>query len=100
MKKLLVLGSLFLSSLVFAAQPSGIGNVKVKRISFEPYTLAAINALAPDTTGQVVMCADCTTSPLCISSGAVTGSSVGAFVILTATGSFVGSTFSGIPHCK
>lgn len=66
---------------------------------FTPWlrTLAQIDALTADTTGQLVVCSDCTRSAICISSGSVTS---GAFVVLVETGTFAGSTFSGLAHCE
>lgn len=63
-------------------------------------TKAQINALLPTTTGQMVLCNDCTRSAICISSGSNSATSVGAFVIIAATGTFAGSNFSGLAHCQ
>lgn len=60
-------------------------------------TLAQLNALTASTTGQIIACSDCTTAAICISSGSV---SAGSWVVAVATGSFVGSGWSGLPHCK
>jgi hypothetical protein len=60
-------------------------------------TLAQLNALTADTTGQLVVCTDCTRSALAISSGSV---NAGSWVIAVATGPFVGSTWSGLQHIQ
>lgn len=67
-----------------------------------PYirTLAQLNALTPDTTGQMVFCSDCTRSAIAVSSGSHPTASVGAWVVPIATGTFVGSTWSGLPHIQ
>jgi hypothetical protein len=63
-------------------------------------TKAQINALLPTTTGQMVLCNDCTRSAVCVSSGSNSATSVGAWVIAVNTGTFAGSTFSGFAHCQ
>lgn len=60
-------------------------------------TIAQINALTSTTTGQMLLCSDCTRSPICISSGSV---NAGSFVVIAGTGAFAGSTFSGLSHCQ
>lgn len=84
----------------YAAAPNSVGSIKASKILLGQKTLAQINSLTPDDTGQFVLCADCTQSAVCISSGANTPNSVGAFVILVNTGTFAGSTFGGFGHCK
>ena len=59
-------------------------------------TVAQFNALTPVTTGQLFMCSDCTRSTLCVSSGVLTG----AWVVAVATGTFAGSSWSGLQHCQ
>lgn len=102
MKRIVILSLCLLASAGSWAtnQPRSLGNTKVSRLVLEPLTLAQINALQPDTTGQIVPCSDCTTSTHCVSSGAVTTTSIGAFVVFAATGAFVGANYSGMPHCK
>ena len=95
MKYILVL--LFLSSVAYGAQLHSAGSIQTTKIVITPITLATINALTSDATGQIVACTDCVRSSLCISSGTV---NPGAFVILTATGTFAGSTWSGLQHCQ
>lgn len=70
--------------------------------AYVPYlqTLAQINVLLPGTTGQWVGCSDCTRTAVCVSSGSNAASSTGAWVVPIATGTFVGSTWSGLPHCQ
>ena len=101
MKKLLAIAGIVLFGIGqgYCAQPRGVGSIQASKIAFDQRTLAQINALVPDTTGQIVLCNDCTTSTVCISSGAA-ASHTGAFVILVASGPFVGATFSGLPHCQ
>jgi hypothetical protein len=50
-----------------------------------PRTLAQINALRSGTTGQMVLCSDCTRSKLCVSTGTVTA---GAWVVAVATAAY------------
>lgn len=59
-------------------------------------TVAQINAATPSAVGNILLCSDCTRSAVCVSSG--TGR--GAYVIIAATGTFVGGTFSGLSHCQ
>jgi hypothetical protein len=89
-----------LSAVTFAAQPTSLGNVKVKRMAFDMYTLAQINLLQPDTTGQIVGCSDCVRAVFCASSGSVTTTNIGSWVIPVTTGVFTGATFSGMQHCQ
>lgn len=96
----IVLAAVLLISPAYAAQPTGIGNVKAKRVAFESYTIAQLNLLQPDTTNQIIGCSDCTRSSICTSSGSVTTTSIGAWVVPIATGTFVGTTYSGLPHCQ
>lgn len=51
---------------------------------FAPWsrTIAQLNALTASTTGQVVFCADCVRSALCVSSGSVTA---GAWTVMDST---------------
>lgn len=97
MKKFVIACSLMLVSVSFAATPFEHGSLKVSRLAFTPRTLAQIEALTADTTGQLMLCSDCTRSPLCISSGTV---APGAWVVITGTGPYVGSTYSGLPACQ
>lgn len=78
-------------------QPRAIGSVSASREVIGVQTIAQLNALTPDTTGQFLGCSDCTQSAICISSGSV---SPGQWVILTSTGTFVGTTWSGFQHCR
>lgn len=101
MKKLIVVAAcLSFTAVGYAAQPNAIGNVKAKRVAWDSYTLAQINALTADTTNQWVGCSNCTRTTVCVSSGSHPSNSVGAFVIPVATGPFVGSTYSGFAHCQ
>ena len=59
-------------------------------------TQAQILALTPATTGQMTMCTNCTRSTICISSAVV----VGSWVIPVATGTFIGSSWSGLQACQ
>ncbi len=103
MKKLIVLSVVCLigaASFVYSAtnQPQSVGTIKATRILISPTkTIAQLNVLIPDATGQIIACTDCVVSSLCISSGSVVA---GSWVILVATGAFAGSTWSGFPHCQ
>lgn len=62
-----------------------------------PQTIAQMNALVPGVAGtQIILCSNCTQSALCVSSGTAAGS----WVVIAATGPFVGATFSGLAHCQ
>ncbi len=98
MKTILVaVGCLFLAAASYAAQPNSIGNVKVKKIGIDVYTLAQINALQPDTTNQFVGCSDCTQTALCVSSGSILATHKGAFVVPISTAAFPAYTTI---HCR
>ncbi len=97
---LIVLVGLSIAGAGFCAQPTSIGNVKAKRITFDSYTIAEIDALTPDTTNQWVGCSNCTQTAVCVSSGSNTPNSVGAFVVPITTGTFVGANYSAHPHCR
>lgn len=66
--------------------------------SISPYsrTIAQINAITPTAAGALLVCSNCTQSAICISSG--TGR--GAFTVIATTGTFVGSSYSGMTHCQ
>ena|SRR5688572_3710149 len=97
MKKLLALSSvLLLSGITWAAQPNNVGSIKASKIVLDQRTLAQINALTPDTTGQMVLCINCTRSAVCVSSGVTNG----AWVIAVTSGTRTGATFSGFDHCQ
>lgn len=96
MKKLLFL-SLFLSVGAYGAPRNQIGNAEAKKIVMFPYTISQINNLKADTTGQMVLCSDCTQSTICVSSGSVNN---GSWVVIAASGPFAGATYSGMPHCR
>ena len=98
MKTLIIAAcSIFAAVFVMAAQPHNIGSVKAQKIVLAQYTLAQINSLTPDATGQLVLCSNCTRSTVCVSSGSV---NPGSWVIAVATGTFGGTTFSGLQHCQ
>lgn len=83
MRRLVIAGLFLLESVVgYAAQPNGLGNVKASKLGITPQTIAQINVLTPDTTGQVVTCSDCAYSALCVSTGADSGR-IGAFVVVS-----------------
>jgi len=99
-RNLIVACCLFLAGVTYSAQPSGIGNVKAKRVAWESYTIAQLNLLLPDTTNQWVGCSDCIRTSVCASSGSHPTNSVGAWVVPVVTGTFTGGTYSGFPHCQ
>lgn len=98
MKKLIALLILFGISTGYCAtnQPTSVGSIKVNKLVLDTSTKAQINALTPDTTGQIVGCSDCTQSAICISTSVV----VGGWVVPVSTGTFVGSLWSGFTHCQ
>lgn len=70
-------------------QPNNIGYSKTDN-PFQLYSLpiADITTLAPDTTGQIVHCSDCTKVPVCVSTGVVAGAWVSVGVSTGATTGF------------
>lgn len=86
MKKLLliVLALGMLAAVAYCAvnQPNQVGDITANKVGFGKFTLAQINALTPDTTGQAVYCSDCAYATICISTGADTGR-IGAFVAIS-----------------
>ncbi len=96
MKKLILIAGLVLGASVgyCVDQPQNIGYVKTDGpVGFWGQTLAQMNQLTPITTGYVLHVTDATRSRLCISSGTTKG----AWVIITATGTFEGASY---PHCQ
>lgn len=98
MNKLIISAGLLLGigTLAYAAQPRSAGSINVSKISIDTKTIAQINALTPDTTGQIVACSDCTQSTICISSS----TNRGGFVVIAGSSTFVGATWSALPHCQ
>lgn len=94
MKKILLILGLVVSPIGAVNQPHNIGNVKTDGLGLPSYTVAQMNALTSDTTGQVILVSDATQSRLCISSGTV---NPGAWVVASATGVFAGASY---PHCR
>lgn len=80
----LVIAGLFLlgSTIVYGVQSNGLGNAATSKLSITPRTIAVINLLTPDTTGQIVTCSDCAYSALCVSTGADSGR-IGAWVVIS-----------------
>lgn len=75
-------------------QPNNIGTVSVDGIGLPSKTLAQMNALTSDTTGQMLYVSDAVQSRVCVSSGTV---NPGAWVVGVATGAFTAATY---PHCQ
>lgn len=97
MKKLIVLaGILMLASSGYCVnQPQNIGYVSTDG-PFGLYnrTLAQMNALQSDTTGQLLYVSDAVMSRICVSSGSF---AAGQWVVGSGTGTFSGGTY---PHCQ
>lgn len=75
-------------------QPHNIGYVKAEsQFGLPSYTLAQMNVLVPATTGYVINVVDAVQSRICTSSGSLAG----AWVVASATGTFVGGSY---PHCQ
>lgn len=97
MKKLIIVCLGFgLSGAGYGAQPTAIGNVKAKRVSFEPYTVTQMNLLQPDTTGQLIFVTDGIQSKICISTASSPSTAIGAFVVIQATAPGAGA----LQHCQ
>lgn len=79
-------------------QPQNIGTITVDGgLGLWNQTLAQMNALIPDTTGQVIFVSDAVSSKLCVSTGAASVTNTGAWVMAVATGAFTAATY---PHCN
>lgn len=87
--------SLLMSGICLAAdQPQNIGYVDTDGpVGIWNRTLAQMNALAPLKANQMIIVSDAVQSRVCVSSG--TGA--GAWVVATATGTFVGNSYT---HCN
>lgn len=97
MKKLLIGLLIFGSSVAYGVnQPHSLGSVELSKFVMDQKTLAQINALVPDTTGQIIGCSNCTQSAICIATSTVAG----GWVVPVSTGTFVGSLWSGFTHCQ
>jgi hypothetical protein len=100
MKKLLIVSSILLASsfgYCVPNQPQNIGSVKTDVLVIPSVTLAQMNVLTPDATGQIIYVSDALQSRVCISTGAAGGSVIGAWVVAAATGTFAGIS---TPHCN
>ena len=87
MKKLIVLtGLLFLGvglGYCVTNQPNNIGYVTTDNpLGLYAQTIAQIDLLQPDTTGQIVYCSNCAYATVCISTGANSGR-IGAWVAIS-----------------
>lgn len=85
MKKLLIvlaLGLLAAAAYCAVNQPQSVGDITANKVGLGKFTIAQINALTPDTTGQMVYCSDCAYATICISTGADSGR-VGAWVAVS-----------------
>lgn len=78
-------------------QPQNLGSVKADVFIPGRATLAQMNALIPDDTGQILIVTDAVNSRVCVSTGAAGLSVAGAWVVGSATGTFVGNSY---PHCQ
>ncbi len=107
MKKLLLVGLVFVSGVSYGAgtgpyRYDDTGAVINTELNINggtkllSRTIAQLNAITPRDTDIMVGCSDCVVSAVCVSSGTGTG----AFVILTASGPFVGACVSGFAHCQ
>lgn len=100
MKKIILLAaiSLLVAGIGYCVdQPQNIGYARTDNpVGLASYTLTQMNALTPLTTGYAIHVQDAVQSKICVSSGAGTGFT-GAWVIATASGTFVGNTY---PHCN
>jgi hypothetical protein len=76
-------------------QPQNIGSVAMDAAALPVKTVAQINALTSDATGQVVFCSNCLQSALCVSSGTV---APGAWTVSSATSTAVLGGLLG--HCN
>ena len=92
MKTLIVCLSVLAGAVAFAAttQPNAIGLVAAV---LDTKTLAQMNAATPRSTGQMVVVTDALISRVCVSSG----TTIGAWVVAVATGSFTAASY---PHCQ
>lgn len=98
MKKLL-LAVLLIPSFALGArnQPQNIGSVKADVLALPIYTVATMNTLTPDATGQLIFVSDAVTSKVCVSTGAAGASVIGAFVAVSlSTGTVSATAF----HCN
>ena len=92
MRKLIILAGLVVLFPVVGhcvSQPNNIGYSKTDS-PFQLYSLpvASIEALVPDTTGQILHCSDCTKVPVCVSTGVLAGAWVSVGVSTQATTAF------------
>lgn len=69
MKKILVLIGLLAIPAMGVNQPNSIGNATASKLALTQNTLAQIQALTPDVTGQMVLCTNCVESLVCVSTG-------------------------------
>lgn len=102
MKKIaivLALAGLFIAGNAYCVdQPQNIGYVAVDGpFGLESYTLAQMNLLTPLTTGYMIHVVDALQSKICTSTAAASASAVGAWVVASATGVFIGNSY---PHCQ
>lgn len=104
MRKILVLGLIILGSQITWAipQPQNLGSVGTDSpFGLFVRTLAQIDALTPDTTGQAVVCSDCK-FVLCISTAAQSLGR-GGFVVVGSTvpaATSVGAGTGNPMHCQ
>ena len=96
MKKILgiCLSVVLLASVAYCLQPFNMGNVKTDGLAIPSYTLAQMNSLTSDTTGQLIFVSDALQSKVCVSSGTL---AAGAWILPTSTGVFAAGSND---HCR
>lgn len=98
MKRIVILALLLLGPnwAMATTQPRSLGNTKVSKIALDPSTLAQIDALTADTTGQIVFCPLCKFQ-LCISSGSTLP---GQFITVGSTSTAALAGVTNPLHCQ
>lgn len=77
-------------------QPQNLGTATVDYLIITPQTLASIDALTPDATGQLVICSNCDFA-LCVSTGAQSLAK-GGFVVAASTNPAAAQ--GAVMHCQ
>lgn len=77
-------------------QPRNIGYAQTDSpFSIGAKTTTQLNALTPDTTGELLYCSDCTKTIVCVSSGSHPTNSVGAWVAISTA-----AALAQMQHCQ